>query len=186
VFKYSFDVERIGGGPNEWIPFIYGSFTAVNGARKGEGEFHMTTDALLDAGFAIAPNLKGETLKELTVKYSTESFPIHVEMKVTMYEGAFRDTWFTIEIVYEAQASGQGAIDFAATDSDGNNISVVSRWLATGRGRADATVTAGPLVNGTRTQCWSDSFEETYNHVSWPDLLQERGDLSLCPDITTL
>ena len=183
LFMYSFDVERIGGGPNDWIPFIYGSFTAVNGVRKGAGEFHMTTDALLDAGFGIARNLNGETLKELNVIYSTETFPIHVEMNVTMFKDAFLDTSFRVEIVYEAQASGQGAIDFDASDSDGNTFSVVSRWLPTGRGRADATVTAGPQVNGMRTQCWNDSFEETYNHSTWE---QDRGMLSDCPDITTL
>jgi hypothetical protein len=183
VFNYSFDVERIGSGPNDWIPFIYGSFVAMNGVRKGAGEFHMTTDALLAAGFTIARNLNGETLKELNVVYSTETFPIHVEMNVTMFKDALLDTSFTVGIVYEAQASGQGAIDFDVTDSDGNTFSVVSRWLPTGRGRADATVTAGPQVNGTRTQCWNDSFEETYNHVDWSEPLQERGDLSLCPDI---
>jgi hypothetical protein len=186
VFAYSFDVERIGGGPNDWIPFIYGAFTAVNGVRKGMGEFHMTTDALLAAGFVVAPNFKGETLKELNVLYSTESFPIHVEMNVTMYKDAFLDTSFTIEIIYEAQQSGQGAIDFDASDTEGNSFSVVSRWLPTGRGRADATVTGGPLLNGMRTQCWNDSFEETYNHVDWPDPTQERGNLSDCPEITTL
>jgi hypothetical protein len=183
VFIYSFDVERIGGGPNDWIAFIYGSFTAVNGVRKGAGEFHMTTDALLAAGFGIARNLNGETLKELNVIYSTETFPIRVEMNVTMFKDAFLDTSFRVEIVYEAQTSGQGAIDFDASDSDGNTFSVVSRWLPTGRGRADATVTAGPQVNGMRTQCWNDSFEETYNHSTWE---QDRGMLSDCPDITTL
>ena len=172
VFNYSFDVERIGGGPNDWIPFIYGSFTAVNGVRKGAGEFHMTTDALLDAGFAIAPNLKGETLKELTVKYWTDGVPDpRRDERSRCIKDAFLDTSFTVTIVYEAQESGQGAIDFDATDSDGNNISVVSRWLATGRGRADVERDGGAAVNGTRTQCWNDSFEETYNHVSWPDPL---------------
>jgi len=185
LFHYSFDVERVGGGPNDWIPFIYGEFTAVNGVRKGMGEFHMTTDALIDAGFTIAPNLKGETLKELTVKYSTETFPVHVEMHVTMWNDPLRSTYFTIDIVYEAQETGQGAIDFDATDSQGNSIAVVSRWLATGRGRADVTVTAGPLVNEMRTQCWNDSFEQTYNNVSWDPSMND-GEVTNCPEISTL
>ena len=84
----------------------------------------------------MAPNLKGETLKELTVDYSTETFPINVKMNVTMLQR--RDSAnrrFTVTIVYEAQANGQGAIEFDAYRLQmGNSISVVSRWLATGRG----------------------------------------------------
>jgi hypothetical protein len=185
VFNYSFDVERVGGGPTDWIPFIYGSFAAVAGQRKGSGEFHMTTDALTAAGFDIAFNLKGEKLRVLDVTYSTESFPIHVEMHVEMYKDWDYVSSFTVDIAYGAQESGQGALDFDATDSDGNSISVTSGWLATGRGRADATVTAGTLVDQTRTQCWNDSFEETYNHADWAPLA-DVGDPSLCPDISNL
>jgi hypothetical protein len=185
VFHYSFDVERVGGGPNDWIPFIYGEFKAVNGVRKGMGEFHMTTDALIAAGFTIAPNLKGETLKELSVTYSTESFPVHVAMHVAMYDDPSLSTYFTIDIVYEAQENGQGAIDFDATGADGNSVSVVSRWLATGRGRADAIVTAGPLVDRpveerTQTQCWNDAFVQTYNNVPW-DPTMNTGEITDCP-----
>jgi len=90
-----------------------------------------------------------------------------------------------IHIAYEAQANGQGALEFEATDAKGNNITVVTRWLATGRGRADATVTIGPVMGQTRTQCWDDMFRETYNQTQW-DPTMTRGDASLCPDIPTL
>ena len=62
-----------------------------------------------------------------------------------------------------------------------------SRWLASGRGRADATATDG-TVSGTRTECWNDSFVETYNSTPWdttPGV--NHGDLATdCPDISTL
>ena len=58
-------------------------------------------------------------------------------------------------------------MEFSGTDSDGESISVVSHWMATGRGRADATATDG-TVSGTWTECWDDSFEETYDSKPWP------------------
>ena len=187
-FDYAFQVQRIGSDPDDWIDFISGWFRAVNGVRKGTGHFEMKTDDLRVAGFPIRPNLKGETLKELIVDYSTESFPTNVSMTVTMYKDLTFMTWFTIDITYEAQANGQGAIEFLGTDSAGNSIGVVSRWLATGRGRADATVTVGPVTGQKRTQCWNDSFVETYDHTEWDPLNMELngGDPSLCPEITTL
>ena len=91
----------------------------------------------------------------------------------------------SVTITYEAQANGQGAIQFDATDSAGNSISVTSRWLATGRGRADASVNAGPVMGQTRTQCWNDAFEETFNNVPWDPTMNSRR-VEDCPDISTL
>ena len=83
----------------------------------------------------------------------------------------------------EAEESGAGLMTFSGTDSvSGAMISVVSQWMATGRGRADATATDG-TVSGTRTECWDDSFRETYNYTPWAKApaLPETGDMSLCP-----
>jgi len=188
-FDYSFDVQQVGSDPNDWITFISGWFVAVNGLRKGMGHLVMLTDELRLAGFPIETNLKDEMLKELTVDYSTETFPTSVTMKVTMYtqvSAQLFDTWFTIDIHYGALESGQGAIEFLATDSSQNSISVISRWLPTGRGRADATVTGGAVDGQTRTQCWNDSFDETYNFTPWASPAEDRGQMAACPDISTL
>jgi hypothetical protein len=196
-FAYAFEVQRVGANADDWAGFIKGWFVAVNGVRKGNGHFEMVTNELMAANFPLERNvLKDEMLKELKVDYSTETFPTNVSMSLTVYTnvslGLF-DTFFTIEITYEAQESGQGAIEFEASDSNGNSFLVVSRWLASGRGRADETVTAGPLVGlpveqRTRTQCWNDSFVEVYDHTPWDpqNMDLNSGDPSLCPEITTL
>lgn len=188
-FKYAFDVQQIGADPDVWISFITGSFAASAGVRKGTGHFDMETDALRLAGFPVGVNAKDEMLKYLKVDYSTASYPINVRMEIGLYTPSDALNGYTtntsIIITYEAQSNGQGGLKFDATDAMGNSISVVSRWLATGRGRADATVTVGPVMGQTRTECWDDSFRETYNATPW-DPTMNSGDMSLCPDIPTL
>jgi hypothetical protein len=188
-FEYAFELQQIGDAADHWIAFVTGSFKASAGARKGQGTFTLATDDLRNAGFPVGVNAKGEMLKYLTVTYSTADYPINVTMDIGLYPPDAASTGYTsygmIHIAYEAQANGQGALEFAATDAKGNNITVVTRWLATGRGRADATVTVGPVMGQTRTECWDDMFRETYNQTQW-DQTMNRGDPSLCPEIPTL
>ena len=189
MFSYAFEVQRIGGG-DVWIPFIRGTFVATGGVRKGMGHFNIATDALRAADFFVETNTKGESLRVLDVIYSTAAFPISVEMHLELYTdglaGTFMET-VTIDYHYEAQANGQGAMDFEGTDSKtGWTLGIVSRWLATGRGRADARAMDGAAVDMTRTQCWDDSFVQTYNYTPWSTPADDFGDISACPDISTL
>jgi hypothetical protein len=191
MFSYAFQVQRI-DTEDAWLPFIEGSFVKTGGVRKGMGHFRIQTDVLRLAGFPIEINAKGELLKELDVMYSTAAFPISVTMKMVLYTdaaaGAFLNT-VTIEYHYEAQANGQGAMEFKGTDSaTGWTLGIISRWLATGRGRADARAQDGAGIDMTRTQCWDDSFRATYNNTPWSEnpTVDNHGDPSLCPDISTL
>jgi hypothetical protein len=186
-FEYAFELQRIGDDPNQWVGFVSGSFKAATGARKGEGKFTMQTDELRNAGFPVGTNAKDEMLKSLAVSYQTAAYPINVTMDIQLYPPDAAATGYTMysmfHIAYEAQETGQGALEFKATDAMGNSIGVVSRWLPTGRGRADATVDLGPLMGQVRTECWDDTFRETYNETQGDPA---RGDMSLCPDISTL
>ncbi len=49
---------------------------------------------------------------------------------------------------------------------DGRSISVVSRWMPTGRGRAEPRRPTGRR-RMTWTQCWDDSFTGTYEYKPW-------------------
>jgi hypothetical protein len=192
MFSYAFEVQRIGAG-DVWIPFITGTFVATGGARKGMGHFRIETDALRAAGFYVETNTKGESLRVLDVMYSTAAFPISVTMQLVLYTdglpapGRFIDT-VTIDYHYEAQSNGQGAMEFKGTDSKtGWTLGIESRWLPTGRGRADARAMDGAAVDLTRIQCWDDSFEQTYDYTPWaeaPDPI-EQGMFADCPDIST-
>jgi hypothetical protein len=189
MFGYRFEVEPIGAGDAGWIGFIDGSFVATGGgARKGMGHFHMQADDLRNAQFVIGADNDGNSFKSLDVIYSTAAYPISVTMTLMLYPKGDLTNLLTIDYHYEQQATGQAAMEFSGTDTtSGASISVQSRWLASGRGRADATATDG-TVSGTRTECWNDSFVETYNSTPWnttPGV--NYGDLATdCPDISTL
>ena len=122
-----------------WILFINGSFLATGGgARKGMGTFHMEADGLRNGGFPIGPDHDGEMLKDLTVKYSTAGFPISVAMKSAVPKADSSRTCLRSGTTTRP-ADRAGAMEFSgAADCDGAPLTVQSRWLATGRGRADA------------------------------------------------
>ena len=168
MFTYRFEVEPIGGRRRGWILFINGSFLATGGgARKGMGTFHMQADGLRNGGFPIGPDNDGNVFKDLTVMYSTAGFPISVSMTLELYPKADLTNLLTIRTTTRSSRPGRRRWSSRArTAASGASISVQSRWLATGRGRADATATDG-TVSGTRTECWNDSFVETYNSTPW-------------------
>jgi hypothetical protein len=155
--------------------------------RKGVGHFRAQTDPLRAAGFPVETNLKGETLQLLIIDYSTAAFPVSVTMNMVLYlHGGFdlADT-ATIRYRHELQESGAGLMEFSGTGSDGKSISVVSHWMPTGRGRADATATDG-TATGTWTQCWDDSFTETYESKPWAEFPEAplTGEVTSCPDFS--
>jgi hypothetical protein len=187
LYSYAFEFEPIGAGEAGWLPFITGSFEASAGVRKGVGMFTIQTDQLLDAGYPFDTNEKGETLRLLTVMYSTASFPISVSMHLELYTDIFLMDTVMIDYRYEAQSNGQGAMEFSGTDSrTGWTLGIISRWLATGRGRADARAMDGGGIDMTRVQCWDDSFRQTYNFTPWATPQDDFGELSACPEIPVL
>jgi hypothetical protein len=189
MFAYRFEVEPIGAGDAGWIRFIDGSFVATGGgARKGMGHFHMQADDLRNAAFHIGADNDSNIFKSLDVIYSTAAYPISVTMTLELYPKGDLTNLLTINYHYEQQETGQAAMEFSGTDAaSGASVSVTSRWLASGRGRADATATDG-TVSGTRTECWDDSFAETYNSTPWSTVPGvNHGDQATdCPDISTL
>ena len=190
MFSYRFEVQPIGAGDDAWILFINGGFLATGGgARKGMGHFTMQADELREANFGIRPDADLNLFKDLTVMYSTAAYPISVQMRMRLYPKGDLTNELVINYRYEEQENGQAAMEFSGTDSTtGAALSVKSRWLATGRGRADAYATDG-TVSGTWTQCWNDMFVATYNYSPWAadPATENFGDIVAdCPDISTL
>src|SRR4029079_10123031 len=99
--------------------------------------------------------------KDLMVMYSTAGFPISVTMTLELYPKGDITNMLAIRYHYEEQQTGQAAMEVSGTEAaSGASISVQSRWLATGRGRADATATDG-TVSGPRHEGGNASFAET-------------------------
>ena len=150
-FSYWFEVEQIGAGEEGWISFIDGWFIPTGGgARRGMGYFHMQADDLSAAMFPIAPDGDGNVFKELKVTYSTADFPVSVAMTLVLYPKGDRTNMVTIDYHYEQQENGQAAMEFSGTDaSSGASLSITSRWLASGAGRAEAVGQNGADASAT-------------------------------------
>jgi hypothetical protein len=190
-FDYHFDEQPIGAG-DKWSMLRSGDFLATGGgARRGVGHFTLQTDDARLAGFPFDRGTDGSLLKTLDITYSTAEYPISVAMKMVLYPNASNlppdyTTTSMIDYTYEALATGQGGMQFTATDATGKSLSVASRWLATGQGRADATgVDPSSGASLTWTECWNDSFTSVYDNKSW-DPGMTTGNPALCPDIPTL
>jgi hypothetical protein len=189
-FNYTFDEQPVGAG-DQWYTLLTGNFLSTGGgARRGMGHFTLTTDAARLAGFQFGFGNDGSLVQTLDIVYSTAEYPISVVMNLVLYPNA-RDqndytTTSTIMYTYEALETGQGGMQFTATDSTGKSLTVASRWLATGTGRADASgVDPSSGASLTFTECWDDSFMSVYDNKSWAPAMTT-GDPSLCPDIPNI
>jgi hypothetical protein len=189
TFAYTLELQRIGSAPDDWTSILDGRFTSTEGARRGVGQFTMHTDELRAKSFPFDD--EGAKIKSITVDYATAEFPISVHMVLM----TFPDPLDTTQIVttmfgYGAQENGQGALQFSIsgnldpTTPAIETLSVTSRWLPTGEGRAEATITLGDGVGATETQCWGPDFNPTYPDKPWaptPDAPDTgTGDVTAC------
>jgi hypothetical protein len=128
----------------------------------------------------------------LDVSYSTKDYPVSVVVDLVMFPDV-TDLTVTNAFHYEygVQADGQGAMKFSVT---GNfitttpaieTLTITSRWLASGAGRATATIAEGDGMGMTQTECWDDSFNATYNDKPWA-MGENTGSVSACPAIPGL
>ena len=89
--------------------------------------------------------------------------------------------------VYERAENGDGAMTFTfaknvvTTTLAAEVLMVESRWLGTGPGRADTTVTGGDTPGGMATalECWNQDFESSYRIQSW-NAAAPTGDPASC------
>jgi hypothetical protein len=192
MFSYSLEMQRIGDPPSAWHALMVGSFEAASGARRGVGAFRVQTSELRMAGYPFEN--RGEMLSSIDVTYSTRDFPINVGVEIIQ----FTDTTFnpantnTLRFEHGSQEDGRGAMRFELTGLDVipgppvETVLVTTRWLPSGEGRGEATLTQGDaaLVGLQQVQCWDASFRETYNVKPWePKDNSENTDASVCPDI---
>jgi hypothetical protein len=167
-------------GNAEEIVIIGGTFAASGGVRVGEG--HMSI-ALVEARAAGLVFKDLDKLRTLTIDYSTRAWPRRVTMHI---ENEPSDTDApSADYTYEQAETGDAAMTFSllkdmvAGPLGFETLSVQSRWLATGQGRADISVTGGDVVGeASSLECWGNDFQSTYKTQSWsPDTT---GDSAAC------
>jgi hypothetical protein len=189
MFTYRFEFRPVGStDPGAWIPLLDGSYFVSGGVRRGNGQIHVDTAALRAAG--VDPGL--DYLDHLTVNYTTNTFPITVDLEFTNLANPFKPDDPSHGIYsYAVQSNGQGALSYNFTGNiipgiaGVDTVEVTARWLGTGEGRADLQVTMGDALGAQETQCWDDRLQEVYTYKPWAPL-ENVGDVSACAAIPTL
>ena len=187
-FTYALQFQPIGGAPDTWAALLTGWFEAASGARRGVGGFHVETAALRAAGYPFENG--GERIKTIDVTYSTREFPISVLVDFVQFTDLTLTATNSFHYEYGALENGQGAMRFVISGVDlipgplVDSLEVTTRWLASGAGRGEATVTQGDAVVGLmQVECWDTNFRATYNDKPWKIEDNVGGDPSVCPDI---
>jgi hypothetical protein len=187
-FTYAWQFQLIGAARDVWSNFVTGYFETAGGARRGIGAFHVETAMLRAAGFPF--DAGGQRISTIDVTYSTREFPISVVVDFVQFTDFTFTATNTFHYEYGAQESGQGAMRFVITGADlidgpmVDSLAVTTRWLASGAGRGEATVTQGDVAVGLQqVECWDTNFRATYNDKPWKPNENVGGDPSVCPDI---
>lgn len=168
------------GNATETI-IIGGTFAASGGVRVGEGHMSIT---LVDARAAGLVFRDLDKLRVLTIDYRTRAWPRAVTMHL---ENEPSDTDApSADYTYEQAENGDGAMTFSLPRDivpgplGPETLSVQSRWLGAGQGRADISVTGGDVVGqATSVECWGTDFQSTYKAQSWAPG-DTTGDVATC------
>lgn len=185
--EYFFEGHRKDGSLGDsWLPTLHGKGFSKKNAKHRQGWFELDYDAAnqLDPARLHGEDEAGKT----TINYALTSFPITVNCKLEQGKyGAYFD------IVTTTQQNGGGLVDIKGKDDlDASkatkleDIHMHSRWLGTGAGRADVTLSGGDIPNNlvvNASECWSTSFARTY----YSDTIASEpvfGAESACPYLT--
>ena len=160
-----------GGGDSTQI--MGGTFDASGGVRVGAGRLVVT----LDDGRAAGLEFRGlERLRQLTIDYSTRVWPRMVTMMVENLPGGTDPVSATY--AYEQAENGDGAMAFTfqqdavpspvGTGPLTETLMVHSRWLGTGPGRVDTSLSGGDVPGvATAVECWGGDYRSSYKFQSW-------------------
>jgi hypothetical protein len=173
--EYKLDVRELGDGTYAYklsgrskleasAPFevvIDGAADPRPGEQKGKGQF--TLD--FDAGKRVNPIDAGDGRGSVTVTYDLAAR--HLDLAIESVDD--RGQPVDADYAYTESADGAGDMTFnVAGDAGGTakleQITLRSRWLATGAGRADARIAGGDLgpTGAIASECWDTAFKRAY------------------------
>jgi hypothetical protein len=149
------------------------------GDNLGNGSFLLD----FDAGKRVNPVDSGDGKGQLNISYDLAQRHLDLTLMSTDATGAP----VAADYAYNEQVDGSGDMVFDVTgDVDHNgskieNVTLRSRWLPTGAGRADARVSGGDIApnQATASECWDGVFGRTFYTVSI-DPSQNEGQETAC------
>ena len=162
AYDYTLSGQAKSGGDGQFHSVVTGTATPTGVAHRGTGNF--TVD--LDESHALNPN-KSDVGK-LQVSYSNATAgtaSINATFLGTAdstHAGQTDNALYT----YAEDGIGGGSLQAAARNlTSGNLLSIDSRWVASGAGRADVGVTikdgTGSAFTATESECWASSTSTT-------------------------
>lgn len=190
--EYKLDVRDVGDGTYEYrlsgrsklvagAPFeviIDGTADPRPGALRGRGTFLLD----FDAGGRINPIDTNDARGTLSATYDLGAHRLALAIDTTDEHGepvvadyAYRET---------ADGGGDMVFDFQA-DAGGTpapeRVTLRSRWLATGAGRADGRLIGGDLgtTGAIASECWDTRFARVY-YTDSVDFAPTEGDPAAC------
>jgi hypothetical protein len=143
------------------------------GDLQGRGDFHLD----FDAGKRVNPIDSSDANGVLDVNYDLAQR--HLDLAITSTDALGQP--LTAAYAYNDDADGAGDMTFALAGNAGGgpameSVTLQSRWLGTGAGRADARISGGDLgaLEATASECWSTSFQRVF----YIDAITSGGTLS--------
>jgi hypothetical protein len=121
-----------------------------------------------DAYNALDP-LRAHDSGQVAVKFDGRQFPATIEADVKHTADA---EWYNVTVTHNADGSGEVDIVAHGDVSEPRNgtledVTLKSRWNASGAGRADVKVTGGDISGMVLgSECWSTAFATTYYNDS--------------------
>lgn len=140
---------------------IDGTADSRAGDDKGSGAF--TID--FDAGKRVNPVDSGDAKGEVAVKYDLATH--HLDLTITSTDALGHPV--DADYAYNQAADGGGDMTFDVNGDVGGGpaletVTLHSRWLGNGSGRADARISGGDLgiVKVTASECWDVTFDRVF------------------------
>ena len=173
--EYKLDVRAVGDGTYEYKlsgrsktkanaefeVVIDGKADPRPGDLKGNGQFLID----FDAGKRVNPIDSSDAKGQVDVKYDLAQK--HLDLEIMSTDAAGKPV--LADYAYNEHADGGGDMVFGVNGNvDGKplleTLTLRSRWLGNGSGRADARIAGGDLggLQATASECWDNGFKRVF------------------------
>ncbi len=157
---------------------VIGGFANTNpGELQGNGTFSVD----FEAGRRVNPVDADDARGSFTANYDLAER--HLDLVINSIDDGGNTV--SADYAYNESATGEGDMVFVFDNDAGGTatteqVTLRSRWLATGAGRADARITGGDLaVSADASECWNEQFRRTF-YTDTADFAPTEGNAAEC------
>ena len=178
TFDYTLSGRNKTEANSSFEAVINGHADPTPGELKGSGEFYLD----FDAGRRVNPIDSGDAKGSVDVRYDLAARHLDLHIMSTDANGAP----VAADYSYNESADGGGDMTFNVQANIGGtpvleDLTVRSRWLASGNGRGDARISGGDLgtEEAIASECWNSLFRRVY-YTDNVNFAPTEGDASQC------